>query len=216
MAESGIKSLEDIRKSVAEQIAKASTQDELVAGVVGLVSKYCFEVELVKRRLAALESLQRAKDKILTRYAAKPEAPLPQFVTIEAREALSADGFHELEYDGNTGVAFRWTGPSKFSRFLVWLDRSAEIIVRFDIADGGDARNFEEMTLTVDGKSYGLKQDLFPNSFLSDLIPSVETVGPTEIVLCVPFLFRPSDNGEADARALGVRFLQLSVGHIED
>src|SRR5215472_3971534 len=110
MINHSIKSLDQIRSSVSEQIAKSSSHEELVDGVVDIVSKYCFEVEMVKRRLAALEILERAKDKILTRYTSAGDNELPEAVNIEAREALATDGFHELEYDAN-GTAFRWTGP---------------------------------------------------------------------------------------------------------
>lgn len=214
MTNPSIKSLEDIRKSVCEQIAKSSTHEELVDGIVNLVTRYGFEVEMVKRRLAALEALERARDKILTRYTVGKEARLPVSVTIEAQEALSTDGLHELEYEEG-GSAFRWTGPGNFSRFVVWIDRSAEIIARLETCDGGDVRNPKELVMAVDGKAYRLRQDAFPNTYFSDPIPAHESPGPTEVVLHVPFLFRPSDNGETDNRVLGIKFHRLEMAHVE-
>jgi hypothetical protein len=214
MTNPSIKSLDDIRKSVSEQIAKSSSQDELVDNVVNIVTKYCFEVEIVKRRLAALEALERAKDSILQHYKPEKGVSLAETVTVEAQEALATDGLHELEYEEG-GPAFRWTGPGSFSRFVVWVDRSAEIIVRLETLEGGDLRNPKELVLAVDGKAYRLRQDAFPNTYYSDPIPAIESGGPTEVVLHVPFLFRPSDNGDDDNRILGIKFHRLELARVE-
>lgn len=214
MANSNIRSLDDIRQAISDQIAGSSSREELVDSIVNIVTKYCFEVEMVKRRLATLEALERAKDKITQSYGITNNVALPEAVTIEAKEALATDGLHELEYEDG-GPAFRWTGPGNFSRFVAWIDRSADITIRLETSGGGDPRNIRELVMAVDGKAYRLRQDTFPNTYYSERIPALDTRGPTELVLHVPFLFKPSDNGEPDNRILGLKFCRLELARVE-
>jgi hypothetical protein len=209
------RSLEEIRCGIEARVSNAATQQEALESLVELVTKQSFDVEILKRRLTAVESLLRAKDEILARYGTGTVTRLSAAVTIDAREALTADGFHELEYDSD-GPAFRWTGPTNFTRLVVWVDRSTAIFARLETCVGGDGRNGRELALIIDGRTYPLRQGDSSTTYLSDAIPPADIGGPTEIVLHVPFLSAEGDREKTDNRIRGIRFHRLELARCND
>jgi hypothetical protein len=208
------KSFDEIRKSLVEKFAHVEGADALVGAVVEAMSQQAFETEIIRRRLMALETLLKSKDTILARYGEQPRSRLAKMITIEAREAVLFDGFHELEY-AQDGLAFRWTGPSNVSRFVAWLDRSAHTVARLEILEGGDRRNLTQSSLIVDGVSYAFGADIFPNTLVTGKMHACELNGPTELLLHVPYTVRPGERGEDDGRVVGMKIQRLELSQVD-
>lgn len=164
---------------------------------------YSIEPSSQKQRSSSLETderhLQERQESLLTAKA------LPE----------KSDGFYALEHAPN-GSAFRWTGPGSESRFALWIKRARPVRLTFRIISLGNNRP-EDLTVEVDGEIYTLREvgDM-QGTYAAG--PLRETSGdePTIITLRVLRLWRPSEGGAKDTRALGVALAWIRAEPAEE
>jgi hypothetical protein len=169
------------------------------------------EVADLRARLDTFERILQLRDAALPPVAPDPTpTPLPPTHDIAADQLLAAqDGFHQLEW--GTEGAFRWTGAEGALRFEAWIDRAAPLVATLRLFHLGTPANGKAMTIEVDGLTLALKRDGSSKVFHSDPIPPRPGSGPTILVVRVPHLHCPADQGKADKRTLGVAFQSLRL-----
>ena len=169
------------------------------------------DLDTLRARLDTLERILQLRD---AAFPPPPDeaapAPLPATYDIAADQLLPAqDGFHHLEW-GPEG-AFRWTGAEGALRFEAWIDRASPLVATLRLFHLGTPANAREMTIEADGMSVPLHRDGVTKVFRSDPIPPRPGGGPTILVVRVPHLHCPADQGKPDRRVLGVAFQALRL-----
>jgi hypothetical protein len=169
------------------------------------------DLDTLRARLDTLERILQLRD---AAFPPPPEeqapAPLPATFDIAADQLLPAqDGFHQLEW-GPEG-AFRWTGAEGALRFEAWIDRAAPLVATLRLFHLGTPANAREMTIEADGTSLPLHRDGTTKVFRSDPIPPRPGGGATILVVRVPHLHCPAEQGKSDRRTLGVAFQALRL-----
>lgn len=169
------------------------------------------ELEVLRARLDTIERILQLRDAAFPPPQQEDTpAALPATYEIGADQLLPAqDGFHQLEW-GPEG-AFRWTGAEGELRFEAWLDRTVPLVATLRLFHLGSPANARDMTIEADGASLPLHRDGTSKVFHSDPIPPRPGAGPTILVVRVPHLHCPSDQGKSDRRTLGVAFQALRL-----
>ncbi|MBP0463165.1 hypothetical protein J5Y09_04520 [Roseomonas sp. PWR1] len=169
------------------------------------------EIADLRARLDTFERILQLRDATLPPAIPDPSpTPLPPTHDIAADQLLAAqDGFHQLEW-GSEG-AFRWTGAEGALRFEAWVDRAAPLVATLRLFHFGTPANAREMTVEVEGMTLALKREGSSKVFHSEPIPPRPGTGPTILVVKVPHLHSPADQGRPDKRILGVAFQSLRL-----
>ena len=196
-------------------VVEADRVDSGAAGVdVALQARVATlegEMRAMRAQVAALFELERFRDVVLVRHASYP-APPPPARRLDARDFVdAADGFHNLEYDGQ-GTAYRWTGPGHFTRARFHIDRSVPVAVALRLSSLGVHTDLDRITVDVDGTVYPMRRLGGQGIALgAGPVPPREEGGLTELFFHIPRLFSPSDTGFNDERKLGVAVLSIEV-----
>jgi len=130
----------------------------------------------------------------------------------------SADGFHGLEHLPD-GTAFRWTGPQREFRFMVFVDRQQACPAELILLNSKRLREGDQIACYVD-RSW-VPHEIVPAEErfvrLAFTLPKLEINRGTEILFVAPSVIIPKDvvPGHPDPRSLGVQFVELRVGGAE-
>jgi hypothetical protein len=169
------------------------------------------EVKRLAARLEALAAWEQARTPVLSRHAGTPApAPLlPAEATLSAEELLLfGDGFHGLERLPD-GTPCRWTAAS--ARAAFWVDRSRPLSVAVEVVGRGRTPEGVAPVVEVEGLRLPLSREGDGRRHVAGPLPPRAAPGPTEVVIHAPLPFRPSDNGEADSRILGLQISRISL-----
>ncbi len=169
------------------------------------------ELDTLRARLDTFERILQLRDTAFPPAQDEtPPPPLPATFDIAADQLLPAqDGFHQLEW-GPEG-AFRWTGAEGALRFEAWIDRAVPLVATLRLFHLGTPANARGMTIESDGASLPLHREGTSKVFRSDPILPRPGAGPTILVVRVPHLHCPADQGKSDRRTLGVAFQALRL-----
>jgi hypothetical protein len=168
----------------------------------------------LRAAVSVLESLERHRDTLLSRFGEVQAPALSSSCHVSAREFIEYGiGFHGLEYGGQN-AAYRWTGPSHESRLMFWLDRRAPIEVRIGISSFGATPKDSPVSVEVDGVAYAATFDPDAECLVAGPVPPAQHVGPTEVVIHSPRMFSPSNGGEGDTRILGLAINRIEVAPV--
>jgi len=126
-----------------------------------------------------------------------------------------SDGFHELEHTPK-GSPFRWTGPGSESRFTLWTKRARPVLLTFHIISLGN-NGPADLTVEVDGDIYPLREvDGVQATFVAGPLRATSGDEPTIVTLRVLRLWRPSEGGAKDTRALGIALAWIRAEPAQD
>ena len=143
--------------------------------------------------------------------------PLMKRIVVTAKMFCNtADGFYGVEQLPD-GTAFRWTGPQREFRFMVYIDRREPCSAELLLIDNQYMNGAAEIACYVD-------RSLVPTRFwpaggnkfgrLSFTLPRLEINRGTEILFVTPSVFTPREviSESLDSRSLGVQFIELRIG----
>jgi hypothetical protein len=161
-------------------------------------------------RIAAIEALQAAVDRVIAAQEDLPASALPEQFAVDASFSLSeASGLHPLEYTVN-GYPFRWT-TSQFS-FAFFIRRDAPMafsmrVLRFYLPGEQRLRCFadgEEMRIEVRRDQQGFR--------VGGTLPPRSDNGASVLIFVCPAASPAEIEGNEDKRQLGLAFNSLEVG----
>jgi len=183
-----------------------TTPDTLLASIAAEIVRLQEEHRLLAARLAAVEVVQAAADRLLP---SQGPMDLPEAVHIDAGFPLAAsDGFHEVELD-TAGAPFRWTGPARHFSLEFSIDRSLPAIFRLRFDGLATPAPADAILAFVDGLPVAIEVgSAGAGNELSGPVPS--RVGGRNAVLTVvcPAV---SLSTEDVPRRLGMSFRSLTV-----
>lgn len=145
------------------------------------------------------------------------QTPIMNNVVVTASTFCNAaDGFHGVEKLPD-GTMFRWTGPQREFRFVVFVDRQQScrgeltLLNSKRLSEGGEIGCYVDRNWVASQIVPAEDPRLIRRIFT---LPARETNRGTEIVFVAPSVLVPRDTvaGSPDPRPLGVQFVELRVG----
>jgi hypothetical protein len=138
------------------------------------------------------------------------ETALPERFVFDAASYLPvAEQFHVPE-EGAEGT-FRWTGPGAEVALTILIDRRYPLRAWLELADFGHPANLDALALIVDGELYPfLRRGPGKNLIAGPILPRADE-GPTRLVIRVPHLHGPPQQGHQAPPLRGIAIKRLSL-----
>jgi hypothetical protein len=138
------------------------------------------------------------------------ETALPERFVFDAASYLPvAEQFHAPE-EGAEGT-FRWTGPGAEVALTILIDRRYPLRAWLELVDFGHPANLDALALIVDGELYPLlRRGPGKNLIAGPILPCAEA-GPTRLVIRVPHLHGPPQQGHQAPPLRGIAIKRLSL-----
>ena len=183
---------------------------DLVKGIVAEFEVLQREVMGLRREVGALVAYQASRERWL--QIGKGEQAgvvLPRSAVVDADQMLQfQDGFYQVEYTSK-GVPFRWTGPSPYFSFEVFIDRSRGAELTLDILSSIDFDAQKDISLFTDGVKTPVKLVAGDPGFsITAVLPARIGGAGTNLLFVLPTTLKP---GAGEERALGVAFTRLAL-----
>jgi hypothetical protein len=138
------------------------------------------------------------------------ETALPERFVFDAASYLPvAEQFHAPE-EGPEGT-FRWTGPGAEVALTILIDRRYPLRAWLELVDFGHPANLDALALIVDGELYPfLRRGPGKNLIAGPILPRAEA-GWTRLVIRVPHLHGPPQQGHRAPPLRGIAIKRLSL-----
>jgi len=135
---------------------------------------------------------------------------LPEgFIFEAAKPPADARHFHAPE-EGPEGV-FCWTGPGAEAVLNIRIDRRYPLRAWLELADFGHPANRDALSLIVDGDIYPLLRRGPGNNLIAGPILPRAGTGPTQLIIRVPHLHSPPQQGYRAPPLRGIAIKRLSL-----
>ena len=181
----------------------------LIEALIGEIELLQSDLAALTREVEVLRRYQIAKQRRIQEEVPAGATPMPLSVSIDAAELLYPEqGFYPLERN-EAGATFRWTGPSPFFSFTVYVDRSAGAELRLEVLSLIDYERQKDIRLWVNGD--GVPSTITPHHegvVLAAQLPAARDNEATFLEFAVPEVINP---GGGEKRSLGVAFRELSI-----
>jgi hypothetical protein len=136
-------------------------------------------------------------------------APPERFIFDAATYLPEAGQFHAPE-EGPEG-SFRWTGPGAEAVLTISIDRRYPLRAWLELADFGHPANLDALSLIVDGELYPLLHRGPGKNLIAGPILPRNSNGPTRLVIRVPHLHSPPQQGHRAPPLRGIAIMRLSL-----
>lgn len=182
----------------------------LIEALIGEIESLHGDLSAVTREVEVLRRYQVARQRrIQEQSPAGVATPMPLSISIDAADLLYPEqGFYPLERN-EAGATFRWTGPSPFFTFTVFVDRSAGAELKLEVLSLIDYERQKDIRLWVNGES--VPSTISPSHegvVLATQLPAAHDNEPVFLEFAVPEVINP---GGGEKRSLGVAFRALSI-----
>ena len=138
------------------------------------------------------------------------ETALPERFVFDAAFYLPEAGQFHAPEEGPDG-AFRWTGPGAEAALTMLIDRRYPLRAWLELADFGHPANLDALALIVDGELYPLlRRGPGKNLIAGPILPRADE-GPTLLVIRVPHLYSPPQQGHRAQPLRGIAIKRLSL-----
>jgi hypothetical protein len=136
--------------------------------------------------------------------------PLPEaFILDAAAPPPNAEHFHAPE-QGPDGP-FCWTGPGAEAALTIHIARRYPLRAWLELADFGHPANGDALSLVVDGDLYPLlRRGPGKNLIAGPILPRADEA-PTKLLIRVPHLHSPPQNGRKAGPLRGIAIKRLSL-----
>lgn len=189
-------------------------RDNILEGVLAELASLQIAYQHLIVRTKTINNQLRMLDYPLQNLLTSNEQVGASQVTIDAAFNLTAEqGFYDIEYN-QSGVPFRWTGPSNIFYFELLLDRSEARELILKLGASLNEENLDTLRCLIDDQEILLKKEKKGGPYyFKGIVPKRTAIGWTRISFIVPHPVKISEiNPESeDSRALGVAFSDLTI-----
>jgi hypothetical protein len=169
------------------------------------------QIDRLSKQVLRLQAFHAFSERmsILSQASVSP-TQLPHSLCIDAAQLFEpGNGFYQLEYERN-GQPFRWTGPGRDFSFSLFIDRTASLQVRLEVAYMMDPTRQNDLVVLVDGELLACTLTRQTGCWIGEVIvPALPASQATNLVFVVPCVIKPDSNN--DTRTLGVAFRKLAI-----
>ena len=190
-----------------------SSPDKLLASLAAEIVRLSRESADLAARLAALEQLQAASDRLLPAGGGEAADELPKNLLVEASHALlDGGGFYPLEFDAQ-GNSYRWTGPGPQFGLSLFIDRQHGARFRLAFSRFAAQASPSYLRCLVDGRPAEITVHNVASGFeIGGVLPARAGGGATHLAFVVPAMASAAQLGQAgDNRPLGLCFQKLTL-----
>ena len=138
------------------------------------------------------------------------ETVLPERFVFDAATYLPDAGHFHAPEEGPEG-SFRWTGPGAEAALTILIDRRYPLRAWLELSDFGHPANGDALSLIVDGDLYPLLRRGPGKNLIAGPILPRDGGGPTQLVIRVPHLHSPPQQGHRAAPLRGIAVKRLSL-----